>query len=76
MKSDGLIVTQLRPDGAGALAGLKIGDLITHAGSKRLEDVMDLAKVGKPSPEHPLLLRVVRSGSPGFIAITGREETP
>ncbi|MFI4868505.1 MAG: trypsin-like peptidase domain-containing protein [Steroidobacterales bacterium] len=70
----GLIVTQLRPDGAGALAGLKIGDLITHAGTKRLEDVADLAKVGKPSSEHPLLLRVVRSGSPGFIAITGSEE--
>jgi serine protease Do len=70
----GLIVTQLRPNGAGAVAGLKIGDLITHAGSKRLEDVADLAGVGKPSPKLPLLLRVLRDGSPGFVAITGREE--
>jgi serine protease Do len=70
----GLIVTQLRPNGAGALAGLKIGDLITYAGSKRLEDVADLAKVGKPSPKLPLLLRVVRDGSPGFIAVTGEEQ--
>jgi serine protease Do len=70
----GLIVTQLRPNGAGAMAGLKIGDLITHAGSKRLEDVADLAGVGKPSPKLPLLLRVLRDGSPGFVAITGREE--
>jgi serine protease Do len=69
-----LIVTQLRPDGAGALAGLKIGDLITHAGTKRMEDVADLATVGRPSSEHPLLLRVVRNGSPGFVAITGSEE--
>src|SRR5216683_2414515 len=30
----GLIVTQLRPAGAGALAGLKVGDLITHAAGK------------------------------------------
>ena len=70
----GLIVTQLRPDGAGALAGLKIGDLITHAGTKRLEDVADIAMVSKPSSERPLLLRVVRNGSPSFIAITGSEE--
>ena len=70
----GLIVTQLRPNGAGALAGLKIGDLITHAGSKRLQDVADLAGVDKPSRKLPLLLRVVRDGSPGFIAITGSEE--
>jgi serine protease Do len=69
-----LIVTQLRRDGPGALAGLKVGDLITHAGSKHLEDVADLAMVGKPTPKQPLLLRVVRDGSPGFIAITGAEE--
>jgi serine protease Do len=70
----GLIVTQLRPNGAAALAGLKIGDLITHAGTKRLEDVADLANVGKPSPNLPLLLRVVRNGNPGFIAVTGQEQ--
>jgi serine protease Do len=73
-ESGGLIVTQLRPNGAGALAGLKTGDLITHAGSKHLGDVADLAGVGKPSPKLPLLLRVIRGGSPGFIAVTGREE--
>lgn len=71
----GLIVTQLRPNGAGALAGLKIGDLITHAGSERLQDVTDLATVGEPSAKLPLLLRVVRDGSPGFIAVTGGDET-
>jgi serine protease Do len=70
----GLIVTQLRPTGAGALAGLKVGDLITHAGSKHLNDVADLATVGQPSTKIPLLLRVVRDGAPGFVAITGSEE--
>jgi len=73
-EASGLIVTQLRPNGAGALAGLKIGDLITHAGSKHLQDVADLAPVSRPSSKLPLLLRVVRDGSPGFIAITGKEE--
>jgi serine protease Do len=69
----GLIVTQLRAAGAGALAGLRIGDLITHAGSKQLTAVADLATVGMPSPQQPLLLRVVRDGSPSFVALTGSE---
>src|SRR3984885_2224649 len=73
-EAGGLIVTQRRPDGAGALAGLKIGDLITHAGTKRLEDVADLATVRKQTSEMPLLLRVVRNGSPGFVAVTGSQE--
>jgi serine protease Do len=73
-EAGGLIVTQLRPAGAGALAGLKIGDLITHAGTKQLTDVADLATVDKPSSQMPLLLRVVRDGSARFIAITGSDE--
>jgi len=73
-ESGGLIVTQVRRDGAGALAGLRIGDLITHAGTKPLQDVADLAMVSKPSTEHPLLLRVLRNGSAAFVAITGSEE--
>jgi serine protease Do len=70
----GLIVTQLRRTGAGALAGLRVGDLITHAGSKHLRDVADLAAVSPPSTKMPLLLRVVRDGAPSFIAVTGSEE--
>ena len=70
----GLIVTQLRPAGAGALAGLKVGDLITYAGTKHLENVSDLATVGKPSIRQPLLLLIVRDGAPRFVAVTGQEE--
>jgi serine protease Do len=69
-----LIVTQLRPAGAGALAGLKVGDLITHAGTKQLVGVTDIATVATPTPQAPLLVRVVRDGSPTFIAITGETE--
>jgi serine protease Do len=70
----GLIVTQLRAAGAGALAGLRIGDLITHAGTKRLTGVADLATVDMPTAQLPLLLRVVRDGSATFIAVTGSDE--
>jgi serine protease Do len=72
----GLIVTQLRPAGAGALAGLKVGDLITYAGSKRMETVADLSTVGKPSNKQPLLLLILREGAPHFIAVTGSPEEP
>jgi serine protease Do len=73
-ESSGLIVTQLRPAGPGALAGLKVGDLITHAGSKQLVAVGDIATVAAPSRQAPLLIRVVREGSPTFVAITGEAE--
>jgi serine protease Do len=73
-ETSGLIVTQLRAAGAGALAGLRIGDLITHAGTKRLTGVADLATVDMPTTQLPLLLRVVRDGSPNFIAVTGSDE--
>jgi serine protease Do len=70
----GLIVTQLRPAGPGALAGLKVGDLITHAGTQQLVRVTDLAKVATPTPQAPVLIRVFHDGSPTFIAITGEAE--
>lgn len=73
---NGLIVTQLRQAGPGAFAGLRIGDLITHAGTTRLLDVSALASVSKPTPQVPLLLRVVRDGSPRFIAVTGGDDRP
>jgi serine protease Do len=71
---NGLIVTQIRAAGGGAWAGLRVGDLITHAGTKRLTSVADLATVDMPTTKLPLLLRVVRDGSPSFIAVTGSEE--
>ena len=67
-------MTQLRAAGPGAWAGLRIGDLITHAGTKRLTSVADLATVEMPTSKLPLLLRVVRDGSASFIAVTGTEE--
>jgi S1-C subfamily serine protease len=70
----GLIVTQLRPAGPGALAGLKVGDLITHVGTKQLVGVADIAKLANPTPQAPLLIRVVRDGSATFVAITGEAE--
>jgi serine protease Do len=75
-ESSGLIVTQLRPAGPGAVAGLKVGDLITHVGTKQLVSIAELTAVRTPTRQVPLLLRVVREGSPAFVAITGEPEIP
>jgi serine protease Do len=70
-EASGLIVTQLRPAGAGALAGLKVGDLITHIGTQQVVDVAGVGKLDAPTPQAPLLLRVVRDGVPSYVAVTG-----
>jgi serine protease Do len=70
----GLIVTQLRPTGPGALAGLRVGDLITHFGTQQLIQATDFATVSKPTPQDPVLLRIVREGAGTFIALTGEAE--
>ncbi len=62
----GLIVTLLRAAGAIALTGLRIGILITHADTKQLTSAADLATVDAPTAQSPLLLGVVRDGSPNF----------
>jgi serine protease Do len=69
----GLIVTQLRPVGLGAQAGLKVGDLITHVRTRQLTEPSGIAAVVTPTPQSPLLLRVVREGAARYIAITGED---
>jgi len=56
------------------LHSIKVGDLITHAAGKQLVDVADIATVAQPTPEAPLLLRVVREGNASFVAVTGEAE--
>jgi serine protease Do len=75
-ENGGLIVTQLRPDGAGALSGLKVGDLITHVGSKPVGEPADLSELPAPTPQAPVLLRVVREGSAAYVGITGAAPLP
>jgi serine protease Do len=70
----GLIVTQLRPAGPGAVAGLRVGDLITHLGLRQMVDVKDLVGVAAPTPQAPVLIRIVRDGVAAFVALTGESE--
>jgi serine protease Do len=70
----GLIVTQLRPSGPGAVAGLKVGDVITQIGNRQVGDVRDVKTTPTPSPQAPVLVRVVRDGSATYVAITGESQ--
>jgi serine protease Do len=72
----GVIVTQLRPAGPGSLAGLRVGDLITHVGSKPVDEPSDLGSVPAPTAQAPVLLRIVRDGTPAYVAITGAAPLP
>jgi hypothetical protein len=40
-----------------------------------LIEVDDLAKVPMPTPQSPLLIRVVRDGVATFLAVTGEAES-
>jgi S1-C subfamily serine protease len=56
------------------LAGLRVGDLITHLGTKQLIEAADLSTVVKPTPREPVLLRIVRDGTASFIVVTGEAD--
>ena len=71
---NGVIVTQLRPRGPAGLSGLRVGDLITHLGTNPVFGVADVVTVGKPTPQDPVMLRVVREGAATFVGLTGEAE--
>jgi hypothetical protein len=51
-----------------------VGDLITHARGKQLVEVRDIAGIAAPSPQAPLLIRIVRDGAAAFVALTGEAQ--
>jgi serine protease Do len=73
-ETGGLIVTQLRPAAAGAVAGIRVGDLVTHLGTKQLLATTDIAAVRTPTSQDPVLLRVVHDGAPLFMVLTGQSQ--
>jgi serine protease Do len=73
-EAGGLIVTRVLPARPGALAGLQVGDLITHAGTQSATVAADVTALAKPTAMDPVLLRVVRAGSAAYVAITGEAE--
>ena len=55
------IIDTLSPDGAGALMGLKSGDMITHINGKKVDDWFDVTTIVRKNPEVLLTFSVLRN---------------
>ena len=69
--SGGALITDVQPDGAGARAGLKSGDVVTAIDGQPVESASRLSlTVGETAPGTKLVLDVVRAGATERIAVT------
>lgn len=67
--STGVVVRRVLP-GAGAEAGLMVGDVITMLNGEQIQSVGQFSQVTESLPENRSVpMRIVRRGSPMFIAI-------
>lgn len=72
--SGGVIVKQVVPEGAGASAGLRPGDVIAQLAFKEINDHSDYDNVVKSLPPNQLLpIRFLRRGRPAFRTIMIKE---
>jgi len=69
--TDGVVVTDIDPQGKAARAGLRQGDLITGVNKFRVSNKDNFeSKLGNTSPGDNVLLKVVRGGRNLFVAFT------
>ncbi|HVI08797.1 MAG TPA: Do family serine endopeptidase [Candidatus Binatia bacterium] len=69
--ASGAVVSQVEPDGPGAKAGLKVGDVITEVDGKTVADAGELqVKVGEHHPGQAVQLAVLRDGKEMNISVT------
>jgi regulator of sigma E protease len=64
------VLEQLLPDGAGAKAGLKVGDLVTAVDGKPVLDGIALIEAIRGAGGRTLAVSVLRAGAPLQIAVT------
>ncbi|MGC2050497.1 MAG: PDZ domain-containing protein, partial [Methylovirgula sp.] len=70
--SQGVVITDIDPDGAGAQKGLKVGDVILEAGGKPVAKPSDVANVlsdAKKDGRKAVLLRVKSGDDTHFVAL-------
>ncbi len=70
-KAEGALVADVQPDGPGAKAGLKTGDVMTDLDGKPVTDAGELQMwVAQTRPGDTIHLQVVRDSKPTTIAVT------
>jgi serine protease Do len=70
-KAEGALVSDVQPDGPGAKAGMRTGDVITELDGKAVTDAGQLQMlVGQKRPGDTIHLQVVRDSKPTTVAVT------
>jgi Do/DeqQ family serine protease len=66
---DGLVITDVDPDGRAADAGLQAGDVIQEVNRKPVSSVDDLRAAVRARTDRPVLLLVARDGHTRFVTV-------
>ena len=69
-KREGVVITDVDPDGAAAAAGLQEGDVIKQVNGKTVTSTAELKSALEPSTDRPALLLVTRKGSDAFVTLS------
>jgi S1-C subfamily serine protease len=66
---DGLVITDVDPDGRAADAGLQAGDIIQEVNRKPVTSVDDLRSAVRTRTDRPVLLLVERDGHTRYVTV-------
>ncbi|MDA9003925.1 PDZ domain-containing protein, partial [bacterium] len=68
--SDGVVVSEVSPKGAGARAGLQVGDVIVQIGFDRVKSIKDFHRLELSLRQgKPVAVRIVRNGQSRFVSV-------
>jgi serine protease Do len=67
--SNGVVVSQVDPNGAAAASGIREGDIIQEVNHQAVTTVSDFERAMHSAGNRAILLRIVRDGTGLFVAI-------
>ncbi len=68
-EAEGVVVSELAPEGPAARTGLRPGDVILEVGRQRVKNTKEFAAAVRRAREKGLLLRVWRDGGSQFVVV-------
>ncbi|MGH7360661.1 MAG: PDZ domain-containing protein, partial [Candidatus Methylomirabilales bacterium] len=68
-EADGVVVSELDPEGPAARTGLRPGDVVLEVGRQKVKNSKEFAAAVRRAGERGLLLRVWRDGGSQFVVI-------
>ncbi|MBI5327966.1 MAG: DegQ family serine endoprotease [Deltaproteobacteria bacterium] len=68
--AEGVVATQVRPDGPAAIAGIKSGDIIKEVNRKDIKNLKEYKEATKAvGKDDTVLFRIIRGGNSFYVAI-------